>query len=163
MIIIVSGLPGSGKSFFADRLASKCDAEYLNSDKVRSEMKARGRYSVDDKLRVYTEMLNRTAILVGRGENVVVDATFYHHTMREMFLRLAHEYHVPVRVIEITADESLIKDRLSSPRQYSEADYSVYETVRDAFEEITMPHLILESTSNNIDLMLETAIEYINL
>lgn len=161
MIILVSGLPGSGKSFFAARLALKCDAEYLNSDKVRHELNARGQYSLKDKLAVYKELLNRTAILIEKGKDVVIDATFYHHTMREMFLHLAHGYNVPVRVIEITAAESIIAERLKTPRKYSEADLNVYEKVRDDFEEITMPHLILESTNDNINYLLDSAVEYV--
>lgn len=162
MIIIVAGLPGSGKSFFAEQLASKLDACYFSSDKVRVELKKLGKYSLDDRLSVYNEIINRTSIELERGEeNIVIDATFYHHTMREMFLKLAKGFNVPVRVIEITADETLIRDRLNTPRKYSEADFSVYETVRDAFEEITMPHLVLESTNNNLDKMLETATRYV--
>jgi len=38
MIIVVTGLPGSGKSYFAQQLAPLMDAEYINSDKVRSLM-----------------------------------------------------------------------------------------------------------------------------
>jgi predicted kinase len=161
MIIIVSGLPGSGKSYFAARLALKCDAVYINSDKVRQELKSSGKYSLDDKLLVYKELRNRTAVLIEQNKDVVVDATFYHHTMREMFLKLAKDYNQQIRVIEVTADEKIIKERLLLPRKYSEADFSVYETIRDSFEEITMPHLVLESTNDNINLMLDSAVAYI--
>ena len=38
MIVIVFGLPGSGKSYFASHLASMINADYINSDKVRRTM-----------------------------------------------------------------------------------------------------------------------------
>ncbi len=161
MIILVAGLPGSGKSYFAERIAGRLDAVYINSDRVRLELQASGKYSLADKLLVYKELLLRTTAAIQQKKDVVVDATFYHHTMREMFLRLAEGYHLVAHIIEVVADEALIKKRLQKPRTYSEADYSVYEIVRDGFEEITMPHLTLESTDENIDDMLKKAESYI--
>lgn len=161
MVILVAGLPGSGKSYFAERLAEKLEAVYINSDRVRMAMHATGKYSFDDKLLVYREMMLQATQAIEQKGNVIVDATFYHHTMREMFLRLAAGYNVEVRVIEVVADEGLIRRRLQKPREHSEADYSVYEIVRDDFEGITMPHLTLESTDNNLAEMLKRAETYI--
>jgi predicted kinase len=161
MLIIVAGLPGSGKSYFAEKLASMLGFTYINSDQLRQTMHVSGKYTPEDKLLVYNAMLREAAWKLEQKESVVVDATFYHHSMREMFVRLARAYNVPLHLIEIFADEIVIKERLKSPRKYSEADYSVYEKVRDDFEEITMPHLVLESADNNIDEMLTKARAYI--
>lgn len=161
MIVMVTGLPGSGKSYFAEHLAEKLDATYINSDRVRFALRSSGKYTHQDKLRVYKEMLTEAAHILEENKIVLVDATFYHHTMREMFVRLAQGYHVPVKLIEVIADEDVIRERLKKPRRYSEADYVVYETVRDDYEMITMPHLILESTNYNLESMLQTAINYI--
>jgi predicted kinase len=162
MVVIVSGLPGSGKSFFAEKLAKILDAEYLNSDKVRHELHAAGKYSFRDKLIVYKQMAADTARLLGENKSVVVDATFYHHTMRELFLQIAKCYHCPIHVIEVTADENKIRQRLMHPRKYSEADFGVYEKVRDEFDPIAMPHLVLDSTNDDIGSMLTTALDYID-
>lgn len=161
MIILVAGLPGSGKSFLAGKLAAKLGAVHLNSDRIRQELHATGKYSPEDKLAIYREMLMRTAALVEQRNDAVVDATFYNHYLREIFIRLADGYTTPLFVIEVTADEGLIRRRLQQPRTDSEADVEVYERIRDEFEEITMPHLILQSTNDNLDAMLTTAINYI--
>lgn len=161
MIILVAGLPGSGKSYFVERLADKLDAVYINSDRVRIALQTRGKYSFSDKLVVYKEMILEATQAIEEKRDVIVDATFYHHTMREMFLRLAEGYNIDVRVIEVVADESLIRQRLQKPRKYSEADYRIYEIVRDHFEGITMPHLTLQSTDNNLEEMLKQAESYI--
>ncbi|HEY9486948.1 MAG TPA: AAA family ATPase [Chryseosolibacter sp.] len=161
MIILVAGLPGSGKSYFAERLAGRLSAKYLNSDRVRIELHASGKYSVKDKLVVYKEMLLKTMKAIEDERDVVVDATFYNHTMREMFLRLADGYKQKICLFEMVADETLIRERLGRARKYSEADFGVYERVRDDFEGITMPHLMLESTDDNLEEMLKSAITYI--
>jgi predicted kinase len=163
MLILVAGLPGSGKSFFSENLARRIGAVYLSSDRVRVEMQASGKYAPEDKLAVYKRMIEYASVEIEAGRNVVIDATFFHHTLREMFVRLAEGYAIPLRVIEITADEALVRKRLSRPRRWSDADYTVYETIRDQFEEIVMPHTTLISTDTNIESMLEQAIRYINI
>lgn len=161
MIILVAGLPGSGKSYFAERLADKLEAAYINSDRVRLALQATGKYSFDDKLLVYKEMLLQATQAIDQKRDVVVDATFYLHTMREMFFRLAAGYNLDVRIIEVVADEGLIRQRLQKQRKYSEADFTVYEIVRDAFEKITIPHLTLQSADNNVEDLLNQAESYI--
>jgi len=161
MIVMVAGLPGSGKSYFAEKFAGRLGAEYINSDRVRHEMDALGKYSFDDKLVVYREMMQRALRAIQSGKPVVVDATFYRHTMREMFLQLAAAHNSPIQVIEVTADEALVKARLNAARKYSEADFDVYKKIRDEFEAITTPHLTLRSTNDNIADMLSKAIAYI--
>lgn len=161
MIVIVAGLPGSGKSFFAEHLAEELDAPYINSDRVRLTLPGAGKYSYAQKLTVYKAMLAQAAQILEENKSVVVDATFYHRTMREMFIRLAQGYNVLIRFIEIVANESVIRERLSKPRRYSAANYTVYEQVRDEFEPIVIPHLTLESTDDNLESMLRIAKEYI--
>lgn len=161
MIILVAGLPGSGKSYFAEKLALKLGAVYLNSDRTRKSMDAMGRYGFEDKLAVYKEMvrLSHEALEAGRG--VVADATFYHHSMRDLFQELAKQHSCPICLVLVHAEEALIRKRLSAPRSDSEADFKVYRYVRDQFEEITSAYLNLESTNDNLDDMLSKAIAYI--
>lgn len=162
MIVIVAGLPGSGKSFFAEKLAGRIDASYVNSDRIRQSMHASGKYSFQDKLVVYTKMAELVRKLLRKGKTVVVDATFYKRTMRELFNNVAIENSTTVCIIEVIASESLVLERLKRQRLYSEADASVYYRIKDEFEEITEPHLCIESTEENISVMLDKAIEYIH-
>ena len=161
MIIIASGLPGSGKSYFASRLAKKLDALYLSSDQLRLDQNALGKYSLKDKLAIYLAMSDQTAKAVDNDQNVVVDATFYHHTMRDLFVELARMHHTPLYVFLIVADEELILERLSKPRELSEADLGVYQSMKAAFEKMDMQHRVLKSERNNIEAMLQSATDYI--
>lgn len=161
MIIMVLGLPGSGKSFFAEQLANRLNAVYINSDRVRNQMQASGKYSYKEKLNVYNEMLRMTLLAIKEANYVIVDATFFRNDLRELFFTLARDCSEPVRVIEVIADEALVKERLQKPRAISQADYAVYKQVKEEFEEISTPHLILTSTNKNIDIMLLKALKYI--
>ena len=161
MMIIVSGLPGSGKSYFASRLAQEINGEYLNSDIIRREMDARGQYAFDDRLNVYEEMARRAGEAVREGRTAVIDATFYRADMRDIFLTLARLLYQKVACFEIVADEDVIRERLSRPRLDSQADFSVYKLLQPQYEEIDHDHLVIKSGPDNIESMLSQAKQYI--
>jgi len=163
MMIIVSGLPGSGKSYFAENLAIQLGAAYINSDRERNSMGARGRYSYEQKLSIYVAMARKTRQLLESGKHVVVDATFYRSEMIDLFKRVAKDCRYPVWFFKIEANENLIRERIGKPRKDSEANYNVYLKIKDQFEKLNVPHLILRSQRNNIKAMLNSALEYIGL
>lgn len=161
MIVVVSGLPGSGKSYFAEALSRRLGAVYISSDHIRNSMRARGKYSFEDKLKVYHTMAEYTSANVSAGNHVVVDATFYRRTMVDVFTGLAAALSSKIHFIHVTADEELIKIRLNKPRKDSEADYDAYLKVKQQFEPLQVSCLTLRSENDNVDTMLEIALEYI--
>lgn len=161
MVVLVFGLPGSGKTYFSTRLADRLGAQYISSDKIRLGMRLKGKYTFEDKFSVYEEMAKMTGLAIERGKDVVVDGTFYHHRMREPFIALVKLYQTPLHFIEITANEKIVKERLSKPREESEADYSVYQHVKNQFDRLGSSHLRLHSGRNNINEMLSTALNYL--
>lgn len=161
MVVIVCGLPGSGKSYFASQLASVLHAEYINSDKLRKELGASGKYSLGDRLAIYDELVRAASELLKQGRTVVVDATFYLDSMRRMFQSGVRQWCSEIICIHVFADESLIRERLSKPRTDSEADYKVYLYLKDQFQKIEGPHLEIESTNDNLKSMLDKAMAYI--
>jgi predicted kinase len=162
MIVIVFGLPGTGKSYLAYRLAAKIDAVYFKSDRIRKEMLNKRTYSVTEKLSVYNEMLYRLIDAVKKNKNVVADATFSRRDTREKFITKSAGTE-NIRFVEVIADESLIRERLKETREDTEADFEVYKNVRQEWEPMEEPHLVLESTNNNIEEMLQKALAYLQL
>ncbi|NNC95402.1 MAG: ATP-binding protein [Chitinophagales bacterium] len=161
MLIIVAGLPGSGKSFFAYRFAERINAEYLSSDVIRRELLSEREYSQEEKYRVYDEMLYRTQQLLSKNRDVIVDATFYKNDLRQKYLDAAISLKCKTIMIEVWASESISRKRLERNRKYSEADLEVYLKVKKSFESIQQDHLRLRSTNSNIDHMIETSLAYI--
>lgn len=161
MVVIVCGLPGSGKSYFASHLASVLHAEYINSDKLRKELGAAGKYSLGDMLAIYNELVRVTGEILKQKQIIVVDATFYLDSMRQMFQSRVRHWRSEICFIHVYADESLVRERLSKPRTDSEADFKVYLHIKDQFEKIEGPHLEIESTNDNLTSMLDKAVAYI--
>ncbi len=161
MIVIVFGLPGSGKSFFASRLAERIHASYLSSDKLRMKLLPVRTYTDEEKEMIYKVMLDKAIEALSNKEDVVVDATFYKKSLRARVLEDIGGVEV-VKWIEVKAEEDLIQDRLIKPRIESEADYSVYLKLRKDWEPMEEDHLVLRSTNENLESLLETAIDYLN-
>lgn len=162
MIVMVSGLPGSGKSFLAKALAARLNAVWLSSDAVRREMQYRGLYDEAAKAAVYREMLRRLTAVLKEHRSVVLDATWYQAAMREAFVEKAAELGQPLRWITVKASERTIRQRLLKKRADSEADFAVYLKIKAAFEPLTAPHLVLYSDRGAWNGMLDAAITYLN-
>ena len=162
MIVIVFGLPGSGKSYFASHLASMINADYINSDKVRRTMFDIRTYSIKEKLSVYHEMLTQMKEVVKQNKNVVLDATFYNNDIRKKSLDEAIGAG-SIFFIEVKAEESVIRKRLQEKRVDSEADFEVYKKIKKQWKPLHEDHLILQSTNDNINEMLYKAADYLHL
>ena len=159
-VVIVFGLPGTGKSYFASRLADLINAAYINSDRLRKELLATRTYSDKEKEIVYREILEKTKRAINENTNVVLDATFYKNDIRNRLLEEIKNS-AEISFIEIRANEDIIMQRLQKERPYSEADVEVYKLIKQQWEPLNAPHLILSSTDYNINDMLQKAIDHL--
>ena len=160
MIVFVFGLPGTGKSYFASRLAKMIDASYVNSDRVRKELFTQRTYSHHEKKVVYDAMLDKTKEAIAKGQNLVLDATFHKKETRDTFMKQLSSQG-EVFYIRLYSVENTIKERLKKSRPYSEADFEVYKLIQQQWEPFNEQYLMLESTNNNIEEMLLKALQYL--
>lgn len=163
MIIMVMGLPGSGKTYFARHLSERLGILYLGSDQTRKEITAMGKYSVRDKQNVYDEMRSRAEQHLQLGEPVILDATFYKEGLRLPFEILAKNKGIPLVKLWVEAPVEVIKERVSSQREDSDADFAVYEKLAADFEPPSAPYLKLISTQDNLYSMLTEAVQYLQM
>lgn len=161
MLTLITGLPGSGKTTLAKAWATRSGALHLNSDVLRREMDLMGHYRQEDKKKVYAALQERTRAALLEGRDVVVDSTFYREALREPFRRLAAECNAAMYWVEIRAQERSIRERLQKPRPDSEADFGIYEKIRDEYEPIREPHLVLWSDQASLDDMMAAIQAYL--
>ncbi len=154
MLIMIMGLPGTGKTTFARSLALGLKGVHLNTDIVRDHLGLRGQYDEDTKNKVYKALLEQAKTALEEGQVVVVDGTFFKKELRRPFLELSEVADSPIRWIEIKASESVIKERVSQSREYSEADFDVYLKIKKAYEPLEEKHLVLHSDEDPIDEMI---------
>lgn len=163
MIILVCGLPGSGKTYFAEHLADELGAVHISSDRVRDDIDLRGQYDNHDRQAVYEEMQQRMTEQIQNNQTVIVDATFFSRNIRADFFDEARSTNAELFIIEIVASEKVIRQRVSKKREESEADYDVYLKLKNSFEPIDTPHLTLSSDDEDIRTMIEQATDYLGI
>ena len=160
-LILVMGLPGSGKTYFASRLAQKLKCSHYNSDRIRKTYDRDPSYKESDKSKVYDLMFQRVCSELQEGFTVIVDATFSKGEYRSPYLNYCKEQEIPVRIFLLKAKESVIEERVSNPRPDSDADYQVYKKIKAEFEPCKEPYLSLYTDRYEVDFLIQTAIDYL--
>jgi predicted kinase len=149
MVIIAFGLPGSGKSTFASGLAKRLRSLYFDNDKMKSE---NGRL----------DMLSRMKEALGRRMDIVLNATMPTQRIRDQFIHAAADAG-RILFIEVRADEGTTPDRLSGNKANSEAFLRAYEEIKQQWEPMEDPHLVLYSTDDNTEILINIAFDHFHL
>ncbi|MYH41197.1 MAG: AAA family ATPase [Chloroflexi bacterium] len=147
-LILVCGLPGTGKSVLAGTVAGRLGCAYLSSDAIRRGLASldaspSGRagtalYGREMTERTYGELRRRAAAHLRAGRAVVVDATHASSAHRAEARRAAAAASAPALTVELRLSERAALDRIASgradPLRLSDADEAVYRLQRDRFE-----------------------------
>ncbi|WP_433685272.1 AAA family ATPase [Nocardia sp. CA-119907] len=132
-LVLVGGLPGTGKSTVAANLALATGAVVIASDHVRKQLLAEheltgsigtygaGVYTPAGKARVYTEMLTQAHTLLGSGVSVILDASWIDATERQRAAALAQQTHTDLVELRCACPPTVASDRIRQ-RAASESD-----------------------------------------
>jgi hypothetical protein len=162
-LIVVFGLPFTGKSTFARQLADVIEGRVISSDFTRDDILLRSNYGHKAKEKVYAEMLRMAVCLIENGDSVVLDGTYYKESLRRKVVKKARGLHLISHFIEVTADEEVIRDRIRAKRKEIDADYDIYLNIRAQFEPLCSYHLILHSDCQTPEEMLTKALIFIGI
>jgi predicted kinase len=161
MVVVVFGLPGSGKSTVARRLAARLRAEWISSDAIRVERGLRGDYRKESIAAVYREMMTRAERVLGAGGSVVLDGSFSNQSFRGQARALAESAGVPLALIRLVADEETTLARVSRKRKLTEAGPAAYRLLRRNFAPVEEQHLTLDSSTTGVGRLLAEALRYL--
>lgn len=155
--VLLAGLPGTGKSTLAAALAQHLNGHVLNKDVIRHAIFAPNHvtYSSEQDDLIQRFMTESAHHLWQSNPELWI---FFDG---RTYSKAAHRLAVPPHhTILCTAPESLIKQRLLLPHLAANRDWQLYERVRDQFEPIHEPHLILDS-SEPLETNIQLALAYL--
>ncbi len=125
-LIIMCGVSGSGKSFWARQLVPALGAVRIRSDvlrKVRHGLTAQADsnsavasdlYASDRSAALYAAMAGLATRLLQAGENVIVDAACLVRARRDMLVQAAHTAGADCSIVHLTAERPVLEARMQA-------------------------------------------------
>lgn len=162
MLILVAGLPASGKTTLANAIAASLGAVRINSDALREKLNLRGQYDEASKQKVYDAMLTLAEEALLAGSNLVVDSTFYKEDLRRPWKNLADKVNADSMFVEVTVSDEDARNRLQVPRADSEATWEVYTALKERWEPIEEPHLKLDASKMPLEKMVAEVLKVVS-
>ncbi|TMQ90352.1 gluconate kinase [Actinomadura soli] len=142
-VILVGGLPGTGKTSLAGALADRLGCSLLSSDRIRKELAGlapldsaatpygTGIYTPQWDRRTYRELADRAAKLLRLGETVILDASWTSKEQRDLLATMAEREHAHLSSLRCEAPETLTADRIRTrTRGPSDADTEIAAAMR---------------------------------
>ena len=148
--IAVSGLPGTGKSYFCRRLLERLPAVLLESDALRKTLFPSPSYSPVESGRLFRAVHALIERLLSKGISVVLDATNLSEGNREYLYNIADRLGVRLILVRISAPPRLVRERLEKRQalatERSDADWEVYEKMKASVEKIRRKHYAVDTS-----------------
>jgi predicted kinase len=159
-LIVVSGLPGTGKSFFCYKLAERLSFLILASDTLRKILFPSPEYSESENKRLFSACHVLIEELLKKGIPVIFDATNLLEHHREYLYRATERARAKLILVWVEAPTEVVRQRLlarkkaAMPQYDSEAGWEVYTKMKPRGEKIARNHLVVD-TSQDINAVID--------
>lgn len=152
-LVLLHGLPGSGKSHLARAVAAEVPAAIISSDRVRGILVSRPVYSEAEHRFVHDVCFRLARRALSLGLITVLDATNLQAQHRQRYRDLARVHQLPYHLVVVDTPEQTIRARLrrrsrGESLDGSEATEHAYEILRPTAEPIAEPHLRVRGDGN---------------
>jgi predicted kinase len=153
-LIVVSGLPGTGKSFFCRKLADRLPFLILGSDALRKILFPTPQHNEQENKRLFSACHVLIEDLLRKGIPVIFDATNLREHHREYLYRAADRAKARLILVWVEAPPEVVQQRLlarekaAMPQYDSEAGWDVYTRMKPRTEKIPRNHLVVDTSQD---------------
>ncbi len=149
--VVVSGLPGTGKSYFSSKLAEMLPFAVLESDALRKTLYPSPNYSADESARLFQVIHILIEKLLKKGIPVILDATNLSERFRERLYNIADRLGVRLILVSTEAPPEVVHERLTGQgaavsRSKSDAGWEVYQKMKPTVEKISRRHYVVDTS-----------------
>jgi len=153
-LVVVSGLPGSGKSYFGRCLASHHPIARLESDALRKALFGQPTHSPEESRRLFAACHYVLDRLLGAGIPALLDATNLREVHRHQLYAIANGHGAQLVLVHVRAPAAVVEQRLAArasradPEDLSDAGPEVYQRMRSLAQAIRRPHIVVDTSAD---------------
>jgi aminoglycoside phosphotransferase family enzyme/predicted kinase len=165
-LVMIGGLPGTGKTTLAEALSAQLGWATINSDSVRHEIEPargpapfdQGAYAPEITARTYELALDRARTSLGLGESVIVDASFRDEANRAAFRALGRALSACVVELRCEAPSDLGERRLAERDASHPSDATPVVAARMARSFAPWPEAVPIDTAHSLEATVGSAL-----
>ena len=151
--IAVSGLPGTGKSYFSSKLAEGLSIIVLESDALRKILSPSPSYSLAESARLFRAIHLLIERLLKKGISVLLDATNLSEWNRERLYNIADRLNIRLILVRVEAPPAVVQERLKARQEglyqgKSDASWEIYQRMKPTVQKIRRNHYVVDTSKD---------------
>ena len=151
-LVLVSGLPGTGKTHFSKELSKHLPFVTLESDALRRILNTNPNHSKSENTRLFSAIHSLCERLLREGRSVIADATNLTEKHRQHFYDISDRTGVKLIIVQVNAAPLVVKERLENrvkeEGNKSDADWQVYKRMEKSVDKIRRKHYSVDTSSD---------------
>lgn len=157
-LLVLCGLPGTGKTYFAREVTKLLPFCVVESDRIRKALVSKPKYTPFEHARVFNLCHFLIEEYISQGQRVLFDATNLTENFRLPIRQISQRQNVQLVLVRLTAPRSLVRERLREreeeresglhPGNYSDAGWLIYCRLAPYDEPVEGEHLSVDTSAD---------------